>query len=149
MGSRAEEKMPQGSPAREPCQQSMKPECPYYEKTGSGLTCPYFMMSNNMPAMANGYMAHNGKPNWAGVTSLVLGIISITMCWFSLLGFLSIVFMILSILAIVFGSIGLRLGQRMSAGKAAAIAGIILGIISLIFTVLFFMIRLTYWGYYD
>ncbi|MDD4308398.1 MAG: hypothetical protein PHU53_06290 [Thermoplasmata archaeon] len=148
MGSANQDSRFQGPAVNGQYQQPIKPACPYYENTGSGLACPYFMIANNMPMMGMGHQPINGKPNWAGVTSLVLGIISITMCWMSLLGILSIVFIILSILAIVFGAIGLRLGQRMTPGKAAAIAGIILGIISLIITILFFMI-MWMWRYND
>ncbi|MBA3045147.1 MAG: DUF4190 domain-containing protein [Candidatus Thermoplasmatota archaeon] len=123
----------------------MKPKCPYYQDTGSELVCPYFMMSNHLgPGGAPGA---NGRTNWAGIASLILGIISISMCWLSILLFPAFIFIVLAILGITFGGLGLRNGFRARTGKAAAIAGLILGILALIFSILLLMIRLA-WGYY-
>jgi len=124
----------------------MKPRCPYYPESESGLVCPYFMMANNMGP--NGMARANGGFNWAGIASLVLGIVSITMCWFSILLFPALIFIVLTILGITFGVLGLRNGSRAGMGKAAAVAGLVLGIIALVFTLLLLFMRLIWWGYY-
>ncbi|MFO7618753.1 MAG: hypothetical protein R6W91_03760 [Thermoplasmata archaeon] len=123
----------------------IKPKCPYYQDSGSELVCPYFMLANHVGP--GGAAPLNGRANWAGIASLVLGIICISMCWFSLLLFPALIFIVMSILGIIFGGIGLRNGARARNGKVAAGAGLVLGILSLVFTVILVMIRLS-WGYY-
>lgn len=124
-----------------------KPKCPYYSDTMSELVCPYYMMSNMCGAMGIPYQ--NGKPNWAGMAGLIMGIISMSMCWLSLLLFPALIFIIISILAIIFSGIGLRNGGRPGTSKTSAWAGLILGILSLIFTITFLMLRLSWYrGYY-
>lgn len=118
-----------------------KPACPYYPNPNSELVCPYFMLANNMGASG-------GKANWAGLASLIMGIISISMCWLSLLVFPAFIFIILSILAIVFGGLGMRAGQASRNGRLSSGAGLILGILALVFTLLLLFMRLIFWGYY-
>jgi hypothetical protein len=122
-----------------------KPACPYYPDPKSELACPYFMMANYIGPNGNG--GNPKKINWVGITSLILGIITIAMCWLSIISFMFMIFLVLSILSIIFGSIGLYFGQKNGSGKFVAGAGLVLGIISLLLTIFFLLLRLS-WGYY-
>ncbi len=66
--------------------------------------------------------------NGLATASLVLGILGIVLFWF--LGF------IMSILAIVFGGIGLGRAKAGAPGKGSAMAGLILGIVGLVLPLL-------------
>ncbi len=66
--------------------------------------------------------------NGLATASLVLGILGIALFWF--LGF------IMSILAIVFGGVGLDRARAGGPGKGSAMAGLILGIIGLLLPLL-------------
>ena len=70
----------------------------------------------------------SGGRNGLAVASLVLGIISIPMCFLFIPGLLAVVFGIVAL-----SQIGGNPGQ---AGRGQAIAGLVLGIISLLFIVL-------------
>ena len=66
--------------------------------------------------------------NGLATASLVLGIVGIALFWF--LGF------ILSILAIVFGGVGISRADAGAPGKGVAIAGLVLGIVGLLLPLL-------------
>ena len=66
--------------------------------------------------------------NGLATASLVLGILGIALFWF--LGF------IMSILAIVFGGVGLSRAKAGAPGKGVAIAGLTLGIVGLLLPLL-------------
>ena len=66
--------------------------------------------------------------NGLATASLVLGILGIALFWF--LGF------IMSILAIVFGGVGLSRAKAGAPGKGTATAGLILGIVGLLLPLL-------------
>jgi len=66
--------------------------------------------------------------NGLATASLVLGILGIALFWF--LGF------IMSILAIVFGGVGLGRAKAGAPGKGLALAGLILGIVGLLLPLL-------------
>jgi len=83
-----------------------------------------------------GYQQYGMQPmvgqrtNGLAVASLVLGILSLPLCW--LLG-------IPALLAIIFGAVGLKqINQQPAAsgGRGLAIAGLVLGIVSLVIFVL-------------
>jgi len=73
--------------------------------------------------------------NGLATASLVLGILGIALFWF--LGF------IMSILAIVFGGVGLSRANAGAPGKGTATAGLILGIVGLVLPMLVLMVYRT------
>ena len=69
--------------------------------------------------------------NGLATASLVLGILGIALFWF--LGF------IMSILAIVFGGVGISRANAGAPGKGTATAGLVLGIVGLLLPLLIMM----------
>jgi hypothetical protein len=127
----------------------VKPKCPYYQDSPANLYCPYYMMSTQYHPTGM-YAQHRGS-NWPGMVSLVLGIIAIVLSWLSIVPFFFIIFIgtiILSVLAIIFGSIGLRNTRMGMKGSGPAIAGIVLGLLATVISVLFFMLGLMMFTYY-
>lgn len=65
-----------------------------------------------------------------GVASLVLGILSIIVCWVSCVGQFAIV---PGIVGIILGGVGIAKAAKKGTGKGCAIAGLVLSIISTAF----------------
>lgn len=122
---------------------SFEPACPYYPDPDSELVCPYFIMANRM-GPAETVM---GKGNWAGFASLslILGVISICLCWLSIAIYPAFSFVIMSILAIVFGMLGMRDGKNVRNGRMSSGVGLVLGILALVFTLLSLVIGFMFW----
>ena len=111
-----------------------KPSCPYYPDRDPGLACPYYLVARSGMA--------GEKVNWAGSASLILGILCICLCWMSLLLFPAAIFIVASVLTIIFAGIGLHASRRLGSGRLASIAGLVLGIISLVMTAALYMMAL-------
>jgi len=75
--------------------------------------------------------------NGFAVTSLVLGILAIVLCWVPVLNWL------LAAAAIIFGAIGLSIANKRQSGKGMAIAGLICGVIGGIAAVVFALLIFT------
>ena len=81
---------------------------------------------------------------------MILGIISMSMCWLGIFLIPAVILIITSILAIIFSGIGLRTNGRPGVSVRPAWAGLILGILAMSFTIIFLLLRYyIYWGYYD
>jgi hypothetical protein len=120
----------------------LEPSCPYYPDPNSELVCPYFMMANHIGSSE----LAKGRGNWLGRASLILGIISISMCWFSIIIYPAFTFGTLSILAIIFGVLGTRNSENDKNRKLAAGIGFVLGILALVFTFLCVAMGTMFWG---
>jgi hypothetical protein len=70
--------------------------------------------------------------NGFGVTALVLGIIALVLGFIPIINFVAFV---LAPLAIIFGIVGIVVGNKRGAGKGTSIAGLITGILSLVVTI--------------
>ncbi len=78
------------------------------------------------------------KTNGLAIASLVLGIVAF---------FGDFLFFIPSILAIIFGVVGMVKAKSYGNGKGMAIAGLVLGIVALIVTVIIIMLALSIFGF--
>ncbi len=128
----------------------LKPKCPYYPESPSELHCPYFMMSSNSNMVMGG--GFNGQKTWPSYASLTLGIIAICISWISIIPRIGIIIIIItlvfSILAIIFGGVGLRSLPYGARGRAGSVGGIILGIISIVLTLILGFLSIVMFSYY-
>lgn len=76
------------------------------------------------------------------MASLILGILCVCLCWLSLVAFLAAVFVVASVITVVFAGLGLFSSRRHGSGRLSSVAGLVLGIISLVMSVLFYMLSL-------
>jgi hypothetical protein len=106
-----------------------KPSCPYYPDRDSGLACPYYLIARTGMG--------GEKVNWAGMASLILGILCVCLCWLSLVAFLAVAFVVASVLTVVFAGLGLFFSRKHGSGRLSSVAGLVLGIIGLVMSVLF------------
>ncbi len=84
------------------------------------------------PPYGSPYGAPVGKRNGFGTAALVLGILSLVLCWVPVVG------LVIGVLAIVFAVLGRkRAGRREADNGGMAIAGLVTGIIGLILSVIF------------
>jgi len=126
--------MTQAEASTEQDEKGARPSCPYYPDQDRSLVCPYYLVARDGLG--------GGGANWAGMASLVLGILCVCLCWLSLLAFLVAVFVAASVLTVIFAGIGLYASRRHGSGRLSSVAGLVLGIISLVMSVLFYMLSL-------
>jgi hypothetical protein len=72
--------------------------------------------------------------NGLAVAAMVLGIISVVLCFLWFLG------PVLGILAIIFGALGLSKSKKVGRGRGAALAGLILGVIGILLSIVFIVL---------
>ena len=113
-----------------------RPSCPYYPDPDSGLACPYYLIARTSMG--------GEKVNWAGMASLILGILCMCLCWLSLFLFPVIIFLVMSVLIIIFGGLGIYSGRKSGSGRISSTAGLVLGILSLVFTIVFYVMALAW-----
>ena len=91
-------------------------------------------MATNQP-YGHAVPLHPPQGNGLAVTAMVLGIISVVLCWVWFLGG------VLALLAIVFGALGMGRAKRANgAGKGAAVAGLVLGVVGLLLAIIFVIV---------
>jgi hypothetical protein len=83
-----------------------------------------------------GFTPHHQQQqgNGLAVAAMVLGIISVVLCFLWFIG------PVLAILAIIFGALGLSKAKKIGRGRGAALAGLILGVIGIVLAIVFIVV---------
>jgi hypothetical protein len=83
-----------------------------------------------------GQAPQSQEGNGMAVAGMVLGIISLVLCWVPFLTW------ILSLLGIIFGALGIGKGNKVGKGKGMAIAGLVCAILGAILSIIIFILAL-------
>ena len=116
---------------------SSSAESSYDSGYGSGSSYSRSSAENSYSAYATAEPAVETRTNGFAIASLVCGIIAL---------FLDFFFLIPSILAIVFGVIGIKNSAECNSGRGISIAGIIMGIISIALYIVLFLLLFVFAG---